>query len=173
MKLVKLSTNTYSEETHFIVDDEDFERVSQYKWRVSASRNRKKPHYSIKRKARKAEKELGSPQDIIVSRFIMGVHLKYASFDNEVDHINRNTFDNRKSNLRVCSRYVNQRNKDNNTAKGFGLWGATYNKAYKTKPWQANFHIKGKTYMAGRFDTELEAHEAAKAKFKEITGVSK
>jgi hypothetical protein len=101
----------------------------------------------------------------------MGVGLKYAKPNEEVDHINRNTFDNTKANLRICTKHVNQRNKGNNSKVGFGLWGATFNKNLKhDRKWQANFHIKGKTYMVGYFYTEVEAHECAAMRYKEITG---
>lgn len=167
MKLIAISTNKYTQDTHFIVDNEDYEKVSKFKWRLGIN---KYGYISIARTAKKSEKDAGSPHKIYLSRFVLGIHLRYSLPNEEVDHINRNTLDNRKSNLRICNRRVNQRNKANNTRVGFGLWGATFNKIHKYKNWQANFHLKGKTYMCGRFNTEIEAHNAAVEKYKEITG---
>lgn len=168
MKTVPLSANSSTQDTHFIVDDEDYEKVTLYKWHVVGSRG---GYVFIRRWARKEERVAGSPTKVSLHRFILGLHLSYAKLGEEVDHINRNTFDNRKENLRVVNRHQNQRNKNNNSKIGLGLWGATFNIALKSyKKWQANFHIKGRTFMVGYFDTETEAHEAAKTRYREIVG---
>jgi hypothetical protein len=173
MKLIPFRTNNYTSDTHFAVDDDDFDLVSKSQWRCKCNTgsNHVTPQYHVSRKATAEEKKNGAPTEISLHRFVMGVGLKYAKKDEEVDHINRNQFDNTKANLRICTRHTNQRNKGNNSRVGFGLWGATFNKALKRdKKWQANFHIKGKTYMVGYFATEKEAHERAATRYEEITG---
>lgn len=173
MKIVAFSTNSFTDDTGFMVDDEDYEKVYQFKWCLSKKHTgNQAPLYYVRRSARKEEKEDGAPNSILLHRFILGLHLENrANNRNEIDHINGNTLDNTKSNLRIVDKSVNQRNKRNNSKIGQGLWGATFNKSKKTNPWQANFHIKGKTYMVGYFDSEEEAHKNAVKKFEEIKGV--
>src|ERR1035437_8411253 len=172
MELIPFPSNIHTADTHFAVDDDDYEKISQFGWRVGGdNKDRKTPQFRVERSARKSEKDAGSPGTILLHRFIMGVGLKYAIPNEEVDHINRNAFDCRKSTLRICTKHTNQRNKGNNSKMGYGLWGATFNKAIKNplKQWQANFHMKKKTYMVGNFASETEAHEAALRRYKEIT----
>jgi hypothetical protein len=173
MKLIPFNTNSYTSDNHFMVDDDDFDSVSKFKWRCKLTTTKKHltQQYDVRRKATAEERKNGAPNEVLLHRFVMGVGLKYANKDEEVDHINRNPFDATKANLRICTKHTNQRNKGNNSKVGFGLWGATFNKKIKNdKKWQANFHIKGKTYMVGYFATELEAHTRAAARYEEITG---
>ena len=72
-----------------IVDAEDYERVNQYKWCASGG-NRKRTMYAMRIQNHKC---------ILMHRFLMG-----ASEGMVVDHINGNGLNNRKSNLRLCSR---------------------------------------------------------------------
>lgn len=155
MKIVSFSTNTLTDDKFFIVDDEDFDRVSAFKWHVLKKDKKRAtlPPY-IRRSATKEEILLGAPRKIYLHRYILEIHLKNGSNDRmEVDHINRNTLDNRKSNLRIVDKSINQRNKKNNTNIGQKLWGTTYNKKIKNenRKWQANFHIKGKNIYVWNF----------------------
>ena len=68
----------------------------------------------------------------------------------EVDHINHNKLDNRKSNLRICTHQQNCMNVSDNVK------GIHYDKS--RNKWMA--HIKGKNL--GRFNTKEEAIEARK-----------
>jgi HNH endonuclease len=172
MKLIPFSTNKYTSDTHFMVDDDDYDRVRQYKWRAKTPRYNENSKIYATRHARRSEMDLGSPTAVDLHRFILNIHMRYAHEFEQVDHINGNALDNRKENLRICSRHTNLRNRRDNTKIGMGLWGATYNKGLKTKEkkWQANFHFKGKTYMVGYFKTEIEAHDAARLRYEEVTG---
>ena len=84
------------------------------------------------------------------------------------DHINRNTFDNRKSNLRKASVEENARNhtirKDNTS----GVTGVYWRKD-KGK-WQAGIGLNGKTKHLGVFDTYEEAVEARIKAEKDLYG---
>ena len=83
----------------------------------------------------------------------------------DVDHINHNTLDNRKSNLRVCTNAENRRNcigHANRTLSKFK--GVTYHdaRAYNprcsgVKPWRAYTRIMGKRHWFGYHATEQEA----------------
>ena len=76
----------------------------------------------------------------------------------EVDHINGNGLDNRKANLRLCTRAQNQMNSIKRTGKSSIFKGVSWHKnAWK---WRANIKINQKDIHIGYFDTELEAAEA-------------
>lgn len=76
-----------------IVDDEDFEKVNQYKWHSDG-------RYAI----RYLDARVGS--SIRLHRFIMN-----ARKGQQIDHINRNPLDNRKENLRFCTSSENNFNR--------------------------------------------------------------
>src|SRR3990167_1728218 len=77
------------------LDDDDFDRVANYgKW--CASKDRGKFYF---------HKRITKTTKITLHRFLMGFpQRKY------VDHINGDTLDNRKENLRVCTNGANLRN---------------------------------------------------------------
>ena len=75
--------------------------------------------------------------------------------DMEVDHINRDTLDNRKENLRYCTRsqnHCNKRIQNNNTS---GYKGVVF--AKHVKKWKARVYDKGRQICVGHFDTKKEA----------------
>ena len=84
----------------------------------------------------------------------------------EIDHINRNKLDNRRSNLREVTRSMNCLNKGlqrNNTS---GHAGVRYDKSKTSlKKWRAWIQVKGKIYNLGCFETKKEAVGARKAAF--------
>jgi len=67
-----------------IIDDEDFEEISKYKWHAHLGRDGK-PYADSRRAGR-------------MTRFLMK-----AKKAERVDHINHNTLDNQRSNLRTCT----------------------------------------------------------------------
>lgn len=84
-----------------IIDAEDFKRVSRYKWFVhfSRGRNRKlgKPYVRASINGKK----------VLLHRYLISVFESNL----QVDHINQQTLDNRKVNLRITTNLENQRNK--------------------------------------------------------------
>lgn len=72
------------------------------------------------------------------------------------DHINRNSLDNRRANLRLATHAENMRNSIKNTGK---LKGAYYNKTKKR--WFSAIKTKqrGRIHL-GMFDNEQDAHDA-------------
>lgn len=82
-----------------IIDDEDFDEVSKHEWSVNNGY---------------VKSNTASPPQL--HRFVMKAGL-YKDSRMVVDHINRDTFDNRKANLRICTYAENNMNKVNNSPK--------------------------------------------------------
>lgn len=122
-------------EQQFIIDLDDVDRVSKYTWRVSRNKNYICTH-------------IRPYGNIMLHRFIVN---EYKSNNRKivVDHINRNTYDNRKCNLRICSISINSLNKK---AKGY----------YKTRSgnYQVQICTNGKRINIGTYKTEIEAINA-------------
>lgn len=95
-------------------------------------------------------------------RFIMNCN--DVKFD--VDHINRDTLDNRKQNLRICTHQQNSCNltkRENTTSKYRGI---DYQR--RRNNWRARITYKGKEYHLGEFPTEEEAFQVRLKAEKEI-----
>lgn len=73
----------------------------------------------------------------------------------EVDHINHNRLDNRKANLRLCTRSENSRNTQGQSTRTNPYKGVMLHKPYigKEKPWRAYTRIKGKRIWLGYHST--------------------
>lgn len=78
-----------------------------------------------------------------------------------VDHINHNTLDNRKANLKVCTRFENSTNVSTNKS---GVCGVIYT---GHNSWNAYIHLKDKKINLGTFKTKQEAINARKNAEKE------
>lgn len=77
-----------------------------------------------------------------------------------IDHINHNTLDNRRENLRVVTNSENSQNRDPKTIKSkSGIRGVTYDK--QTGKWRVRFTKDGKTVHLGRFSSIKEAEKVA------------
>lgn len=77
-----------------IIDLDDIEKVSKYKWYVDKNGYIRHDY---------------KDGTIYLHRYIMNVHHYFAP-DNYIDHINMNKLDNRKSNLRLCTNKENMEN---------------------------------------------------------------
>ena len=132
-----------------IVDAEDFDRVSEFKWhylKVATGYAHRKQHIGYKdgKRIRK---------NIYMHRFIIGVEDSKV----HVDHINHDTLDNRKSNLRLCTNAENSRNqkiRKGGSSKYKGVYKYSDN---RVKPFKAKIQFNYKTINLGYFATEREA----------------
>ncbi len=141
MKTIKLTQNKVT-----IVDDEDFEYLSQFKWHYMGYAVRHSTSkFGLKRKS------------IFIHREVIN-----APDDMEVDHINGDKLDNRKTNLRICTHAENQRNRkiDKDNKSGYRGVSKHQNK------WLVHLILNGKIVFNKTFDTPEEAalayDEAAK-----------
>ena len=130
---------------HALVDDADFEWLSQWNW--SANFDSRKDIPRATRSVSLAERlTKGVPRTLHMHRFILS-----ARPGEEVDHINGNSLDNRRANLRIVSRSDNLRNRRTFKTNKAGFKGVRFEKS--TGAWQA-------TLFLGNF---ASAEEAARA----------
>ncbi|MBP7284858.1 MAG: hypothetical protein KBA66_24950 [Leptospiraceae bacterium] len=100
MKKIKLSRGKSA-----IIDDDDFERVSQFKWYINE--NAEKTKLYAMRSRLKSEEDTVTGTKVYMHRFILRIVEKSAV----IQHKNGNTLDNRKENLVIKKRAVNKKAK--------------------------------------------------------------
>lgn len=140
MKKIRIAKDAYT-----IVDDEDYQYLSQFKWYYN--KHRGYAHFGGRHSDLFRNKAL-------MHRVILGLNDKSSSHI-EVDHINRDKLDNRKSNLRLCDHSSNQSNSKLRVNNSSGYRGVHWNKA--TKMWRCKITRHGKTYELGYFSDRIEA----------------
>jgi hypothetical protein len=148
-----------------ILDDDVPEEIKAIKW--NAHWRRSAFYASARVKLTPGRK--GKSLMISMHRLIVG-----AAEGDIVDHINGNTLDNRRSNLRICSRAQNKQNARKKSQSASQYKGVRYRPGKKTTtpPWMAVITANGERLCLGRFATEIEAarcyDEAAKRYFGEF-----
>lgn len=126
----------------FLVDKEDYERLSKYKWHIING------GYAATHEKGNGKKTL------LLHRIILNVPKgKYT------DHINGDITDNRKQNLRICTQSENLLNKRNKVISKSGLVGVY---KYNDK-WGAEVKRNGIKKYLGTFDTPELASNARTA----------
>ena len=160
----------------FIVlyDKEDEDLIKSHTWHISQGSKSNKNRYSVKTNIPYLDSETKCKryQRRYLSRLIMGEPKGML-----VDHINGDTMDNRRSNLRVCSKDENGRNRKiaskNNTS---GFKGVSYRKKGPdminewSRPWQAYINYDKKRHHLGMFATAEEAARAYDSEALELHG---
>lgn len=150
MKTIKLTQGKFA-----IVDDEDFLRLNKYKWCAQKIKNN---WYAVRTINRKTQK-----QKFYMHREILGL----KSGDSDVDHINQNGLDNRKANLRFCSK---QQNRANTTScKGTSKFRGVHWVTNRFK-WAAIIKFNGQIKFLGHFVNEIKAAKAYDKRAKELFG---
>lgn len=132
-----------------LIDAEDAIPLSRYSWAATYSRGKQIPYAKAKIDGK----------NIRMHRLLLN-----APTNLQVDHINGNSLDNRKENLRLCTHRENQQNRS--VHRDGRLCGTAYNKPLKK--WRAKFTKDRKAFHIGYYETELEAHQAYKDKIEEL-----
>ena len=140
-----------------IIDNEDFEKVSQYKWyyNLTVDGNGYARHDIQINKRRKL---------LFLHRFVLDI-----DEGGYVDHKNGNSLDCRKRNLRFCTNQQNAFNIKSRKKNKMGYKGVYWNRS-KTNPYSVQIMLNGDTITIGRFKTKIEAAKAYDAKARELFG---
>jgi len=137
MKTIALTRNILA-----LVDDEDFEKLSKHKWFAY-------PHGKTFYAMRVINKN-GKSHKIRMHREIMNVQKGF-----EIDHKDRNGWNNQKSNLRICTKEENNRNRGLQKNNKSGVPGVWWRK--EMKKWRVFIRSHGKLIHLGHFDSKDEA----------------
>jgi len=164
MKVIYINSKRHGVKECY-VDDEDFEHINQWKWKLLVSYN---SMYAVRnvtkylgggRKAKKTKSTC-----ILMHRLIMSI----SDRNTLVDHKDHNGLNNQKSNLRMCSKAENNRSvksHSDSTSKYVGVcWDRNRGK------WKAAITYKDKLINLGRFDREELAALAYDKKALELFG---
>lgn len=126
-----------------IVDDADYDALVRHKWHAHKSNG----GYYAQRKANGTHR--AKRADIAMHRQIMAG----PGTGRCIDHINRDTLDNRRSNLRVCTNAENHWNHRPYSHSASRFRGVSTHRAH----WRAQIYNLGRPIHIGYFASELEA----------------
>jgi hypothetical protein len=153
MKKIPLTQGKFT-----LVDDEDYEELSKYKWFAMKKVLRKGLVFYAARNA--------PANSVSHERGLLWMHRVIMNTPDgfDTDHINGDRLDNRRENLRICTHIENMQNqgkRENNTS---GYKGVTFHK--REKKWRAQVQMQGKRKTVGSYTSKEEAYlaycEAAK-----------
>lgn len=155
MKRIALTQGMFA-----IVDNEEFEWLSQYKWKVQKAYN---TYYAVR------GSYLGKGTKRIYKKIYMHRQILNAIPGQLTDHRNRNGLDNRRCNLRPCNNKENSRNRCGAKNSKSKYKGVSFMK--NAKKWEAYIQgeHKNKEHL-GLFILEVEAAKAYDIRAKEIYG---
>jgi hypothetical protein len=139
MKKLKLKGGDF-----VLLDNEDFEWLSSFHW--------------VKRPNGYVVASLGHRGHVYMHHLIFFLDKLPRGSGIEIDHINGNGLDNRRANLRLCTRAENSWNRGLQSNNSSGYKGVCWNK--RRKKWMAGIKVDGKSKHLGLF---LKAEDAARA----------
>ncbi len=138
-----MRTISLTQEKVAIVDNDDFEWLSQWKWCALKSPN---TYYAVR----------GRNPIIQMHRLILN-----PPAGMETDHINHNGLDNRRRNLRICNKSQNASNSIGRSDRRSTFKGVSRVKGRTLKkPWRARITINGQEKHLGYYDFEIDAARA-------------
>ncbi len=117
---------------YFLIDVEDWDKISMYKWTYIPD----SPSGHVYTKFGK--------QTIYLHRFLLN-----PSLGVEVDHLNGDGLDNRRSNLRLCTRRQNSFNKSKLSTNTSGYTGIGWSK--HAEKWRAEIQVDKKNIYLGYY----------------------
>ena len=153
---MKTLTLPLSKNMEVTIDIEDKNLVSDYKWYAHKGTS---GYYA----ATMIRNNDGSRGRIFMHRL-----LNNTPEGHETDHINHNTLDNTRSNLRTVTKSQNQHNTRLRKDSVSGFKGVGWHKA--TNKWRTRINKDGVTVFTAYFSTKIEAAKAYDTKAKELFG---
>lgn len=148
VKQILLTNRKFPNTIFALVDDSDFEYLNQWKW-TAAERITGKGFYAARRSGGR-----GNRTNAVMHRL---VNKTPNGFD--ADHINGNSLDNQKHNLRTATRRQNCSSRAISKSNTSGFKGVFFQKGGARK-WMAQIMVNYKTKYVGIFDTPLMAAAA-------------
>lgn len=130
-----------------LVDAEDFDRINKFKWCLSSTQGRWFYASAWKRIPG------GKRERIKMHRVVL-----MAKAGQIVDHINHDTLDNRKENLRICSGGQNSQNSEKKTIGTSKYKGVCFHK--RIGKFQAYIYFNKQRFHIGSFADEKKAARA-------------
>jgi hypothetical protein len=127
------------------VDLCDIDLVSQHNWQAITTKGK---HYAVRTSYADAAKKI-----VYMHREILG-----ADTGSEVDHIDGDGLNNRRSNLRIASRRENVHNTKKTKRNTSGLKGVSWKGG--RNPWRAQIVSDGVKYSLGCYSKKEDAFEA-------------
>lgn len=128
-----------------LIDIEDIPKISKYKW------HKRDNLYVNSHKVGRLHR-----------------YLLKAPANLDVDHINGNRLDNRKCNLRLCTRSQNNMNKSEQSNNTSGHRGVSWSKS--NSKWHSRITVNHKTINLGYYDNILEAIQVRQQAEKQYFG---
>jgi len=132
-----------------IVDPEDYDLLSRCKWCAVKDSN---TYYAVRSRQNK---------QIRMHREIMKVPKHLVC-----DHINHNGLDNRKNNLRICTKQQNTHNQKPRKTGTSKYKGVDWNK--RQRKWRARIYYESRCHYLGYFNNEIDAAKAYDKKAREL-----
>lgn len=142
MKLIELTQSRVA-----IVDNEDFDWLSKWKWYYARNRKSRKTGYVVRTDNNKHQQI--RMHTVILKRY------KCLECERQVDHINGCGCDNRKENLRSATPNTNGANKKRHSNNTSGNIGVRWHKL--TGKWEARLFVNGKSNQLGLFVNKKDA----------------
>ena len=140
-----------------LVDDADYERVSQFNWYAAPTGNTVYAYHSFPKPGGQIKRSM--------HRFILGLtNPKICA-----DHIDRNGLNNQRGNLREATNQQNQWNSAKHKDSQSGFKGVHWVASHKR--WRVTIKFEGKRVYLGQFKTAAEAGAVAAAFRKKHHGV--
>lgn len=158
MKKIPLSNGA----SHALVDDDDFERLSQWHW-ILARMKKSNIEYAYRHVADYSGRLKRPRRRLLMHREVFPHNLPHT------DHIDGNGLNNQKSNLRpaTCSQNIgNRSSKQKNNTSGFKgvCWKKTLQK------WAASIQCQGKRIHIGVFNDPVRAARDYNQKARDLFG---
>jgi len=155
MKTLAIMSIPLTQGLFALVDGEDYEVLSKYKWWAVKDGN---TFYAVR-----AQTVGSKRQTISMHRQILN-----AQHGDEIDHCYGCGLDNRRTNIRFCTMSQNCQNQRPTKGKSSNFKGVSWHK--NTKKWQVRIIHNRKNICLGYFLSEIEAAKAYDKKAKQLFG---
>jgi hypothetical protein len=132
-----------------LVDAEDYKRLARHNWCYGGAYAQRKERGKM----------------VLMHRAILE-----AQPGQDVDHVNGDRLDNRRCNLRLCTRSQNNRNMRTPRHNTSGYKGVSKDTSRPNNPWYATIRENGRNKFLGRYQTPEEAARAYDAAARRIAG---